>query len=131
MAIFGVGAYYGEDVSQKFIDASIVGLGWNEGEAPDLHQIMRSIKPGDIVYIKAAQPGAPLTIKAIGMVLDDSVVTSLESHQLVSFGRRVKWISTDAFVISLEHGKNNVRFNTLYEEFHPGVQKEIIRRVLG
>jgi hypothetical protein len=49
MAIFGVGAYYEEDVSQAFIQANLVGVGWDATDAPELHQFMRSLKVGDIV----------------------------------------------------------------------------------
>ena len=38
---FGVGAYYDEDVSQDFIQANLVGVGWDVTEAPELHQFMR------------------------------------------------------------------------------------------
>lgn len=30
MAIFGIGAYYNEDVSTQFVLADIVGIGWNK-----------------------------------------------------------------------------------------------------
>ena len=52
MAIFGVGAYYEEDVSQAFIQANLVGVGWDATDAPELHQFMRSLKVGDIVQEK-------------------------------------------------------------------------------
>jgi hypothetical protein len=41
MAIYGVGAYYDEDVSSDFISQNIVDVGWDHANAPDLHQFMR------------------------------------------------------------------------------------------
>lgn len=131
MAIYGIGAYYDEDVSAKFITAKIVGVGWDNNDAPDLHQFIRSLKVGDIIYIKAAPPGGDLTIKAIGVIADDAILHATDTNQLVSCGRNVRWLETSQFVIPIPQQKNNVRANTLYEEFHPIVQREILARVLG
>lgn len=48
MAIFSVGAYYDEDVSPAFIQANLVGVGWNADDAPELHQFIRALKVGNI-----------------------------------------------------------------------------------
>jgi hypothetical protein len=129
MAIYGIGAYYDEDVSMQFIAANIVGIGWSEMDAPDLHQFMRSLKVGDIVYIKAFPPGDELTIKAIGVIGDSLIRSGNDTNGLVSCGRNIRWISTENFVLRLPIQKNNVRANTLYEEFHPEIQREILRRI--
>ncbi len=131
MAIYGIGAYYDEDVSAQFITASVVGVGWDNNDAPDLHQFLRSLKVGDIIYIKAAPPGGDLTIKAIGVIADDNILQAIDTNQLVSCGRNVRWIETNQFVVPIPKQKNNVRANTLYEEFHPIVQREILARVVG
>lgn len=131
MAIFGIGAYYDEDVSAKFISASIVGIGWNKQDAPDLHQFLRSLKVGDIVYIKAHPPGGDLIIKAIGIIIAEDVLSIAETSNLVSCARRVRWVSKDQFSVPIPPQKNNVRNNTLYEEFHPIIQQEILQRVFG
>ena len=63
MAIYGVGAYHDHDVSDEFIAHGIVGTGWTENEARELHQFFRSMKVGDIVYLKSAFGGADVTVK--------------------------------------------------------------------
>ncbi len=131
MAIYGIGAYYEEDVSGRCIAENLVGVGWDATDAPDLHQFMRSLKVGDIVYIKAFPPGNKLTVKAIGIITDDRVRGAKDSNDLVSCGRNVRWVSKEPFVLRVPAQKNNVRSNTLYEEFHPKVQREILRRLWG
>ncbi len=126
MAVFGVGAYYEEDVSQDFINNGIVGTGWSETDAPELEEYFKSLKAGDIVYIKAAFGGNDITIKAIGIIKDNIVIKN-SNH--VTTGRNVKWLNTDKFVIKRPQEKNNVRSNTVDEEFHPKVLNEIISRI--
>jgi len=127
MAIFGVGAYYATDVSQEFINQEIVGVGWDNNDAPELQEYFKSLKVGDIVYIKAASiRGKYITVKGIGLIKDNKIVIN---NVLVSTGRNVKWLSKEKFVINKPKEKNNVRSNTVYEEFHPVVLKEIISRI--
>lgn len=130
MAIFGVGAYYEEDVSQNFIQANLVGVGWDASDAPELHQFIRALKVGDIVYIKSFSPSSPdIIVKAIGIITDDEIRTSDNSNNLVSCGRNVRWIHSQEIRIPKPHEKNNVRANTMYEEFHPEVQKVILQHI--
>lgn len=128
MAIYGIGAYYSEDVSDEFISDNIVGTGWDVATAPELHEYFKSLKVGDIVYIKAAQFGQDITVKAIG-VITDNILLNNTNHYLTAIGRNVKWIDIEKFVIPRPIEKNNVRSNTVYEEFHPLVQSEIIKRI--
>ena len=129
MAIYGVGAYYDHDVSDDFINANLVGVGWPTSDAPELQEYFKSLKVGDIVYIKAAFGGADITVKAIGIIRDNVVRTGADTGNLVSTGRNVAWLNTDRFVITRPAERNNVRSNTVYEEFHPLVQTEIILRI--
>jgi len=154
MAIYGVGAYYEEDVSASFIQNGIVGVGWGKEDAPELQEYFKSLKVGDIVYIKAAFGGAPnITVKGkylaksfpvfsiirrypkiygqvlIGIIRDNVVRYAQDTNDLVSTGRNVVWLNTEHFAIPRPQEKNNVRSNTVYEKFHPAVQKEIITRI--
>jgi len=43
----------------------------------------------------------------------------------------MKWLVTDSFRIPKPKEKNNVRLNTMYEEFHPDVQKEILDKLFS
>ncbi len=126
MAIYGVGAFYDRDVSADFISQNLVGVGWDSTDAPELQEYFQSLKVGDIVYIKAAFGGKDITVKAIGIICDNII---LRNNGLVSTGRNVKWLSTEKFVIGRPLEKNNVRSNTVYEEFHPVVLSEIISRI--
>jgi hypothetical protein len=129
MAIYGVGAYYDRDVSDEFLANHLVGVGWNGQGAPELQEYFRSLKVGDIVYIKAAFGRADITVKGIGIIRDTVIRTHADTNGLVSTGRNVSWLNTEKFVIPRPMEKNNVRSNTVYEEFHPRVQAEIIERI--
>ncbi len=127
MAIFAIGAYYDEDVSDSFIKNNIAGPGWLKTEAPELHQFIGSLKVGDIVYIKSASPASKdIVIKAVGIVSDNALVTN---SPIVSVGRNIKWLVTESFRTAKPQEKNNVRLNTMYEEFHPEVQQAILDRL--
>jgi len=128
MAIYGIGATYdSDDVSDVFIKEEIVGIGWEAIDAPDLHEYFKSLKTGDIVYIKSANFGSDITVKAIGIIRDNEIV--LNSNN-ASIARNVKWVNTDKFKIQRpQHEKNNVRSNSIYAEFHPLVQREIISKI--
>ena len=126
MAIFGIGATYEDDVSQDFIEANLVGIGHEVEHAPELHQFMRILKVGDIVYIKLFSHTLPdMKIKAIGVIIDDKEV----KHELVTCGRHVKWVSKQEISIPNPRDKFNVRMNSMYEEFHPEVQRIILERL--
>jgi hypothetical protein len=126
MAIFGIGAYYEKDISGEFIRRKIVGIGWDVESAPDLHEYIKSLKVGDIIYIKSAPIGGDLIVKAVGIITDSKIVGANSFGGLVQIGRHVKWVSTQEFNIKYTEGKNNVRNNTLYEEFSPKIQKRIL-----
>ncbi|MFJ2682199.1 hypothetical protein ACIOYV_00500 [Pseudomonas sp. NPDC087342] len=129
MAIYAIGAYYDEDVSVKFISQAIAGPGWGVEKAPELHQFVRSLKVGDVVYIKSVPPSSPdIIVKGVGFVVDDEIV--LDSS-VVSIGRNIKWLVVKHFRIPKPAEKNNVRLNTMYEEFHPLVQSEILKKLFN
>lgn len=125
MAIYAVGAFFDgtTDVSPQFIQAGIVGIGWSATDAPELHQFMRTLKVGDIVYIKAYPPGSSdIIVKAVGIIVDGKEAL----NSLVGYGRNVRWVHTQEIRIPKPLEKNNVRSNTMYEEFHPAVQQAIL-----
>ncbi len=132
MAIFAVGAYFGDhDVSNNFINKKMVGIGWSIVDAPDLHEYLKSLKVGDIVYIKSAPPGGDFTVKSIGIVSSSQILTDVEIlNDIVSIAREVKWITKKEFVIKRGVEKNNVKTNSFFEEFNPIVQKRILDEIL-
>ncbi len=99
---------------------------WDSNDAPELQDYFRSLKVGDIIYIKSAFGGRDITVKAIGLINDNIII---KNNGLVSIGRNVKWLTIEKFIISRPKEKNNIRSNTVYEEFHPDVLKEIINRI--
>lgn len=130
MAIYGIGAYYDEDVSSDFITHNLAGTGWSFADAPELHKFIASLKIGDIIYIKAASPSSPdIIVRGIGIIRDDVLLTAASTSNLVEAGRNVDWKFTQEFRIPKPTERNNVRQNTLYEEFHPDVQAQIIQRL--
>lgn len=130
MAIYGIGAYYDRDVSNDFIKKKLAGVGWSSSDAPELHKFIASLKVGDIIYIKAFAPNsAYIIIRAIGLVRDDVILNNRSSGGLVRAGRHVVWKATKEFRIRKPRERNNVRSNTLYEEFHPAVQAQILKRL--
>lgn len=132
MAIYGIGAYYDHDVSPEFIANNVAGVGWGLAEAPELHKFIASLKVGDIIYIKAAAPNSPdIIVRAIGIIRDDVIVDATAYDGLVEAGRNVDWKFSEEFRVPKPTERNNVRLNTLYEEFHPAVQAQIIQRLSG
>ena len=127
MSIFAVGASYDGDVSDDFINHNIAGPGWGVTEAPELHQLTKSMKVGDFVYIKSYSPSSKyICVKAIGVIVNDEII---EHSKIVCVGRNVRWIYKTSFQISKPTEKLNVRLNTMYEEFHPKVQEEILNKI--
>ena len=126
MAIYGIGAYFSSDVSNDFIANNLVGTGWSLKDAPELFQFMKSLKVGDIVYIKSFSPASSdLIIKGIGIIKDDVVVT----NSIVKCGRNVIWKNTNQLRVAKPQERNNVRANTMYEEFHPEIQDFVMRNL--
>jgi len=123
MAIFGIGAYYGEDVTNVFLKKKVACVGWEEENAPTLHRIMAHIKIGDIIYIKKYPPNEGLTIKAIGIVVDDKLTRISKVGEACI---KVKWVWKGDEYIGKIDDKYVVRTGTLYEEYHPDIQKKII-----
>lgn len=125
MAIYGIGAYYdGEtDVSGDFIEQRVACVGWTQDEAPTLHNILRCVKIGDIMYIKSAPIGQGLYIKAVGIVTDNTV-----RYEEDGLGARVSmnWIWTGMDHFGVVDDKYNVRNITLYEEFSREVQSRVL-----
>jgi hypothetical protein len=132
MAIYAVGAYFGDhDVSKDFIRRKIIGIGWSVTDAPDMHEYLKSLKVGDIVYIKSAPPRGDFTVKSIGLISSSKILIDIElPNDSVAIAREVKWVSTKDFVVKRGVEKNNVKLNSFFEEFNPHIQKCILKEFL-
>lgn len=133
MAIYAVGFTYqnpngAHDRSSDFLTNGIVCIGWDITDAPDLHNLMKTFQTGDIVYLKKWDIGSSsVFVRAIGFIKDEEIKSP---SNLDTIGRNVVWKFTDpkGFTIKPD-GKNNVRTNSIYQEFDPIVQKAIFKNI--
>ena len=125
MAIFGLGAFYGdsEDMASNFLSEGVACIGWSRDDAAPLHSMMKHIKVGDIIYIKAHPPAQGLTIKAVGIVVDDKVFSDPDLGQACV---RVRWFWHGSEYIGKLKDRYPVRNITLYEEYNPSIQHRVI-----
>ncbi len=133
MAIYGIGAKYERSIDKMhdFLTNDCACIGWKESEAPAIYKILKSMKIGDIIYIKSMDISKKkLNVKAIGLVFDDEI-----SKYSFGNGVKVKWVKVSnqtpllKFDLTSEMYKNNVFNNTLYEEFNPTVQLKILNEL--
>ncbi len=141
MAVFGAGSNWdGDEIKEDFFTNNNYTIGWSINDAQDLYNLISSIKVGDIIYLKANRPGSlDLRIKGIGIVKSSLLTALFEKGEDLSSVRNnfelpVEWIHKEEFLITIptDTGKlTNVRAATLYEEFLPFVQTEIINRIIA
>lgn len=146
MAVYGIGATIEDDrYFQIFIEHNIIFLSWEEKEAPELYRLFKSIKIGDIVYVKSYNQSG-LYIKAIGIVSDNELRNfSLTDKIFVpmstkgKFRRKcisIKWVwdesETENKAIHLipNMDKYNVRNVAIYEEFSKNVLDRVIDKIV-
>lgn len=141
MAIYGAGSNWdGDEIKDDFFANNNYVIGWDINDAQDLYNMLSSVKIGDIIYLKANRPGSlDLRIKGVGIVRNSLLNILFEKGENLSSTRNnfelpVEWIDTDEFFITIPQntGKlTNVRAATLYEEFLPFVQNEIINKIIA
>ncbi|WP_019038359.1 hypothetical protein [Psychroflexus tropicus] len=141
MAIFGAGSNWeGKEIKEDFFNNENYVIGWDISDGEDLYNQISSIKVGDIIYLKANKPGSlDLRVKGIGIVKKSLVNQLFDKRENLSINRRnfelpVRWIVKNEFHISIPSntGKlTNVRAATLYEEFLPFVQVEILDKLFN
>lgn len=129
MAVWGIGAYYPgeqEDKAKKFVENGRIIIGYTEEEHPDYYVMLRTIKPGDIVFIKARfMLNQPMKIKAVGIAVDTNV--SDENGMDGRKGIIVNWVKdfTDQ-PVSIEKDKcNDGSTRTIYQERNPEIINQI------
>lgn len=140
MAIFGAGSNWdGNEIKDSFFSNNNYVIGWDINDAKDLYNKISTIKAGDIIYLKANRPGSlDIRIKGIGIVRKTLLNILFEKGENLSsntnnFELPVEWIDKSEFIITIPQntGKlTNVRAATLYEEFLPFVQNEIINKII-
>lgn len=141
MAIFGAGSNWGGDeIREQLFNNNNYLIGWDVINAEDLYTLISTIKVGDIIYLKSNRPGSlNIRVKGIGFVTQ-SLIQALFKNEVdlansrANFELPVEWIFRDEFIISIpeDTGKlTNIRAATLYEEFLPFVQSEILNLILS
>lgn len=134
MAIFGVGAYWDSDKTSDFIRHNVAVIGWDEKDAPGLHQIMRHMKVGDIVYLKSSSIGKKrLIVKAIGIILDDEILETADLQPLTegNLGRNVGFIWEGNEDFPIPDDKEPLKNFTVYEEHNIGIQSRILELIFA
>ena len=115
-------------MTDTFLKKQVACIGWDEQDAPSLHRMIAHIKIGDIIYIKTHPADRGLTIKAIGIVIEDKIT---EIKNVGAACLRVKWVWTGFEHLGSIQDKYNVRNNTLYEEYNRKVQKRVLELLLS
>lgn len=130
MAVYGIGAMYDGTVDQTdiFVQLGVACVGWTERDAPAIYAQMRSVKAGDIFFIKSYAPTAGLHIKAVGIVTDPTFRPITDA---LGWGVSVRWLPLREgggriAIGPLGDHSDYLRRGTLYEEFNPTVIKAII-----
>jgi len=118
--VYGIGSYHdGENIREEFLEENYVGIGWNYEDAPDLHEYFKTLKVG-------AFGRQNIGIRGIGIITNNEIFYN-RNH--VTIGKTVEWLNVEEFNIAIPKGKNNVRANTLYREFHPEVVRQILNKI--
>ncbi len=140
MAIFGMGAWWGEDMYPEFIKNKVACIGYRPEEADSYYQIFRNIKVGDIIYIKYSdRKEASLTIRAIGIVMNNEPFQR-DMYETKNNCIEVEWIELED-PIHIDVSDTSERKNgdpyirsvfgiTLYEEYNPYIQQKVIESLL-
>jgi len=141
MAIFGFGSNWdGNEMKTDFFNEEKIIIGWDKKSANDLYSFVSSLKVGDIVYLKSNQPGSrSIKVKGIGIITKNLIgcITSGEykSTNITDWNSlfvKVKWMNKSEFQIQIpeDEGKlTNIRAATVYEEYLPYVQQEILNHL--
>lgn len=162
MSIYGFGASYGgtEDVTSYFLQLGVACSGWqpstppdanaspHDGEAPFIEATLRSVRAGDIAFIKSFSPGAGLRIKGVGLVTDSRPhEIDIGNHYPIGqiwpgetrlgTGVKVRWTwpnvqdgSVYWHLPQLTDRGTNMRTGTIYEEHGPEVAAVVIDLLL-
>lgn len=142
MAIFGVGSKWNDkELKSNFFSTNKFILGWNEESAKDLYSFVASLKVGDILYIKANAPGSRrIRVKGVGIVtknLIDSIADGdygfISMSKWESLFVEVAWLHREEFFINIPKNQGrltNIRAATIYEEYLPCVQREIVKKII-
>lgn len=139
MAVWGIGAYFGEsnggDVSEEFIAKNIAVIGYTKTEHPEYYDLIEAIKEGDLIYIKSTRQNSnnsPIYLKAIGIVENADIEEKSLNNGTTASGIDVHWIqSFSEEPIKLQASPSPMRSVAIFEERNKNTIKEIISHLLN
>ncbi len=135
MAVWGIGAYFGEDnggdMSKEFIAKNIAVIGYTEAEHPEYYDLMEAINEGDLIYIKSTKQhtnNTTIYLKAIGIVVNADIEAKSLNNGTIANGIDVHWIqSFPEKPKEIQASPSSMRGSTIFEER----DKNIIRKIIG
>lgn len=142
MAVWGIGAYNPstyEDYSDRFIENKCAYIGYLPQKAKTIYQMVKYIKPGDLIFIKTvATKNKQMIIKAVGIVLDNDIQTLYDKSTETRMGEAfpVLWkakmkddMEENRFDMSKDH--LNTYTTTIFEEYNTDVINYVIQKLLN
>lgn len=134
MAVWGIGAYFGEDnggdVSKEFIAKNIAVIGYTKEKHPEYYALMEEIKEGDLIYIKSTQQNSSnssIYLKAIGIVKNAAIEIKSLNNGTTANGIDVHWIRNfSENPMKLQPSLFFARGGTIFEEKDKSIIREII-----
>lgn len=137
MAIWGVGAKFGswDNKLDSFVKESFWCTGFKEQEKPEVYEMIKSIKIGDVVYVKSlALNSNIMNVRGIGIVTES--FKNLNSHKgFESCGNEigVKWLIAESkqplFQEKITDKYINERKTTIFKEYNRDIIKRIINQL--
>ncbi len=130
MPFYGSGAVYDNEqaITQLYVRYGVAALGWACQEAPTHQEIFRSIKVGNIIYLREHPSKQELIIKAIGIVFDNEI------RAIQGIGEAcilVRWLWQGNEIFDEIIDKYNIRNLTSYEEHNPAVKRQVLELLLS
>ena len=123
--IYGIGANWkGEDVSERFLERGIAGVGWRREDTPSLRPLLTRMQVGDVIYIESYPPGEGVIVKGVGFLRTSEIFAD---EELGGAFRRVAWFWRGYEHINLIGDRHTVRrHQALYEEVDIKVQLRVL-----
>lgn len=133
MAVWGIGAYAKEkncDLSEECLKNNCAIIRFEEGTHEKEYNMFRTIKPGDIVFLKARYIyNRPMKVKAIGIAFDTNLC--VENGTDGNPGIKVLWLKNlikDPYIVEKDRHNDGSAF-TIYEETNPQIIREILEQL--
>ncbi len=134
--IAGCGCFYGnDDMCDEFLKNGIAAIGWNPSDRPAIHDFMKTLKFGDIVFIKTTPKvkGGVMNIWAIGTVVRRNKYRRISKYLGHGIDIKYHWNYEDdnngecLELSPLSDGYHQARTGTLFPEISTDVKEQILQ----